>query len=127
MDNMNTTGTDFIATELLRELKTENARKDTQVKRLQLALISVMLAAIIGVLAVVGCFIWYLNQYDFSGSSSVTTDYSTVKQAEGVFAVIDSYGNVVGQDVPPEQLDALMEGVKNGESTTSKSSTDSVS
>lgn len=127
MDNINTTGTDFIATELLRELKTENARKDAQVKRLQLALLSVMLAAIIGVLAVVGCFIWYLNQYDISGSSSVTTDYSTVKQAEGVFAVIDSYGNVVGQDVPPEQLDALMEDVKNGESTTSKSSTDNVS
>ena len=80
---------DFIATELLSELKRENERKDKQVKRLQLALVTVVLTSFVTLLSLVGVFVWYLNQYDFS------SEYSTVQTAEGVYAVIDSEGNVI--------------------------------
>lgn len=101
---------DFIATELLSELKRENERKATQIKRLQVALVAVVLAAFVSILALVGGFIWYLNQYDFS------SEYSTVQTAEGVYAVIDSEGNVIGQDLSTEQLTQLMEELTYGES-----------
>ena len=108
--------TDFVATELLRELKLENERKDIQVKRLQLTLSAIVLTAFVCIIALVGVFIWYLNQYDFSASSTVTNEYSTIQTAEGVYAVIDGEGNVVGQDLSATQLTALMEALDNGQS-----------
>lgn len=48
---------DFVATELLSELKRENERKDKQVKRLQLALVTVVLTAFLTLLSLVGVFI----------------------------------------------------------------------
>ena len=101
---------DFIATELLSELKRENERKDTQVKRLQTALVAIVLSAFLSLLSLVGVFVWYLNQYDFS------SEYSTVQTAEGVYAVIDSAGNVIGQDLSATQLNELMEELTYGES-----------
>ena len=59
---------------------------------------------------------WYLNQYDFSATSTITNEYSTVQTAEGVYAVIDSAGNVIGHDLSAEQLTALMEELAHGES-----------
>lgn len=114
-----TGGQDFIASELLKELKCENARKDAQVKRLQTAILVVVIIALLSVLATIGTFVWYLNQYDFTGESTVTTEYSTVQTAEGVYAIIDSAGNVVGQDLSGEDLNALMEELLNGESDSS--------
>lgn len=108
--------TDFVATELLRELKLENGRKDTQVRRLQATLIAIVMAAFASLLLVVGVFIWYLNQYDFSATSTITNDYSTVQTAEGVYAVIDGEGNVIGQDLSSAQLTALLEELEHGES-----------
>lgn len=107
---------DFVATELLSELKRENERKDTQVKRLQLALVTVVLTAFLTLLSLVGVFIWYLNQYDFS------SEYSTVQTAEGVYAVIDSEGNVIGQDLSTPQLNELLEELTNGTSNSSEDS-----
>lgn len=101
---------DFIATELLSELKRENERKDTQVKRLQVALVAIVLSAFLCLLSLVGVFVWYLHQYDFS------SEYSTVQTAEGVYAVIDSAGNVIGQDLSATQLNELMEELTHGES-----------
>ena len=114
MENTN----DFVATELLRELKSENVRKDAQVKRLQGILLAVILTALFSVLATVGVFIWYLNQYDFSGVTTTTNEYSTVQTAEGVYAVIDSEGNVIGYDLSSEELQTLMETLSYGESDT---------
>lgn len=101
---------DFIATELLSELKRENERKDTQVKRLQITLVAIVLSAFLSLLSLVSVFVWYLNQYDFS------SEYSTVQTAEGVYAVIDSEGNVIGQDLSATQLNELMEELTYGES-----------
>lgn len=114
MENTN----DFVATELLRELKSENVRKDAQVKRLQGILLAVILTALVSVLATVGGFIWYLNQYDFSGVTTTTNEYSTVQTAEGVYAVIDSEGNVIGYDLSSEELQTLMKTLPYGESDT---------
>ena len=61
---------DFIATELLSELKRENERKDSQVKRLQIALVAIVLSAFLSLLSLVSVFVWYLNQYDFSSEYS---------------------------------------------------------
>lgn len=61
MDNISATGTDFIATELLRCLKRENERKDNHIKRLQLTLIILSLSASLCVLVMLGAFIWYVT------------------------------------------------------------------
>lgn len=108
--------TDFIATELLRELKCENERKDAQVKRLQATLLAVVLTAMVSILATIGAFIWYLNQYDFTGATTTTNEYSTVQTAEGVYAVIDSAGNVIGYDLSATEMQTLMEALTYGES-----------
>ena len=97
-------GQDFIVSELLSELKAENARKDNQIRQLV-----TILATFITVLIVVGGFIWYLNQYDFIDEVTTTTS------AEGVYAVVDSDGNIIGQDLTADQIEQLMEGINNGE------------
>lgn len=96
-------GTDFIVSELLAELKTENERKEHQIHRLTRTLISTIVAALIAVMMVVAGFLWYLNQYDF-------TSYET-STAEGVYALIDSEGNVISSDLSPEEVAHIMEGV----------------
>lgn len=61
MDNISATGTDFIATELLRCLKRENERKDNYIKRLQLTLVACIVSSSLCVLALLGACIWYVN------------------------------------------------------------------
>lgn len=57
---------DFIATELLRELKRENERKDTQIKRLNITLCAIVLAVAVSLMTCVGTLTWCVNQIDFS-------------------------------------------------------------
>lgn len=87
---------DFIVSELLSELKEENKRKDAQIKTLHRAIVRIVLAALLAVFLVIGACFLYLNQYDFSSTES----YNIEKSAEGMFAVIDSDGNVIGSDEP---------------------------
>lgn len=106
-------GTDFIVSELLSELKAENNRKDSQIKGLYKTIAAVVVTALITVLLVVAGFLLYLNQYDFSS----TTTESITNSAEGVYAIIDSEGNVIGSDYTAEDIQAFLEGViNNGES-----------
>jgi hypothetical protein len=82
---------DFIATELLSELKAENVRKDGIIKRQQKSFIALAATAFVVILVIIGGFLAYLNQYDFS---------STVTQsAEGTYAIVDSDGNIIAEDV----------------------------
>lgn len=99
---------DFIASELLGELKAENQRKDRQIR----GLYYLLAASFAAMLLIVGGFLWYLNQYDFS---STTSEYTT-QSVNGVYAVVDSEGNVVGQDLTPEEIQHLMEVLANGTS-----------
>lgn len=101
-------GQDFIATELLKELKESNARKDKQIEQMHKNNLKTIIGAFAVVFATIAAFLLYLNQYDFS---------STVTQnAEGVYALVDSEGNTIGHDITPEELEKIMEVINNGES-----------
>lgn len=107
MLNDSTTNTDFIVSELLSELKAENSRKDQQIHRLNKTLIATILAALISIMLVVAGFLWYLNQYDFSA----TTTENITNSAEGVYAIVDSDGNVISSDLTAEEIEAILKGV----------------
>ena len=98
-------GHDFIVSELLSELKAENERKDHQINRLNKTLTITLIAAMLAVLLVVAGFLCYLNQYDFT---STTTETIT---AEGVYTIVDSNGNVIGSDFTAEEIQSFLEGV----------------
>lgn len=90
---------DFIVTALLSELKEENERKS----RIIHALVKVVCGCVVAILLTVGGFLWYLNQYDFSAEE--TTTYTST----GVYSLIDSEGNVIANDLTPEEIEQLME------------------
>lgn len=106
----NGTGQDFIVSELLSELKEGSARKDKQIEGLHRAIVCVVIAALVAVMCVIGGFLWYLNQYDFSSTQTVE------QTAEGVYALIDSEGNTIAWDITPEELEGILEVIANGES-----------
>ena len=110
---MNEHGTDFIVSELLSELKTENDRKDKQIKGMYKVLTAVVSGALVTILLVIAGFLCYLYQYDFSS----TTTESITNSAEGVYAIVDSEGNVIGSDFTAEEIRDFLEGVNaDGES-----------
>lgn len=76
-----------IAMELLGELKTQN-------KRLSIFLITVV---VFWFFTIVG-FVWYLNQYDFTGSIEQT----------GFYTFSDSNGNVISSDIDDEQMKEIL-------------------
>lgn len=82
-------GQDYFATELLHTLK-------IQLKSLVIvAIVLIVLCA-----AIVAGFLWYLNQYDFSSTSTY--------EATGYNALIDSSGNVIASDIPDELIEEIM-------------------
>lgn len=95
--------TDFIATELLRELKEGNARKDAQIMQQHKDFKHTVYGFLIVIFAIVAGFLLYLNQYDFSG----TSEYSY--EATGVYALVDAEGNVIAQDLTPAEIEVIME------------------
>lgn len=108
-----TVGTDFIVSELLSELKTENERKERQIRRLNKTLVITVITSVVAILLVVAGFLWYLNQYDFSATTTETVNNS----AEGVYAIVDSNGNVIGSDFTAEEIQRFLEEMAaNGES-----------
>ena len=112
-----TVGTDFIVSELLSELKSENSRKDNQIRGLHRVIATITAISLCAVLLVVAGFLWYLNQYDFSATETMTE--TVTNTAEGVYAIIDSEGNVISSDLTAEEIQTLMDEVTvdgNGES-----------
>ena len=98
---------DFLATELLHELKLESERKDRQLGNLHKILTGVIIGALCAILMIVGGFIWYLNQYDSEGTTTTTTS------ATDVYTVVDSEGNVIANDLTPEEIQSII-GVLHG-------------
>lgn len=80
---------DYFATELLRTLK-------VQLK----SLVIVITTLIILYAGTVGGFLCYLNQYDFSSTSTY--------EATGYNALIDSSGNIIASDIPDELIEEIM-------------------
>ena len=105
------TGPDFIVSELLAELKAENERKERQIHRLNRTLAVTISMAMVAVLLVVAGFLWYLNQYDFSATETMTETITNTNTAEGVYAIIDSEGNVISSDLTAEEIKTMMEEV----------------
>lgn len=95
-------GQDFIATELLSELRLENDRKSKLIIQKNKTIKFIITLFLIVILSIVGVFIWYLNQYDFTSEQTVS----------GVYALVDSDGNVVAQDITPEEYKKIMEDKK---------------
>lgn len=58
-----------------------------------------VLALVVGWVLTIAAFIFFLLQFNFSSSNEAT----------GVYAMIDSDGNIVAQDVSPEQWDSYIE------------------
>lgn len=94
---------DYLALEMMSELKTTNKRQTTVIK----CLLGIICGSFIAVLLVVAGFLIYLNQYDFSSSESITNT------ASGVYTLVDSSGNVVASDMPAEEI---VEMIINGQS-----------
>lgn len=90
--------TDYIATEMLAEIKQSSKRWFR---------VAIVLA--IAWLITIGGFLWYLNQYDFSSSSTY--------EATGYNALIDSSGNVIASDIPDDIVEEI---ITDGESTSSQ-------
>ena len=103
-------GTDFIVSELLSELKNENSRKESQIKGLYRVIAAIVVGALVTVLLTIAGFLWYLNQYDFSATETITNS------AEGVYAIVDSEGNIISSDLTSEEVANIVGGYINGES-----------
>lgn len=88
---------DFIVSDLLSELKAENERKSKLIK----GLVKVICGSIIAILALVAGFLLYLNQYDYA-------DIDTTN-ATGVYAVVDSSGNVIASDLTSDEINQILE------------------
>lgn len=86
-----------IANELLQEMK-------LAAQRAHKALITVALLWFASVLAIVGGFLIYLYQYDFT---------ATVEQT-GVYTLVDSQGNVLSTDLTPDDIIKIEEILENG-------------
>lgn len=95
---------DFIVSELLSELKASNERKDERLREKDRLLWRVIVTAAALIAAIVAGFLVYLNQYDFSSCVTTTTN------ADGVYAVVDSEGNVITSDLSPDELQKILEG-----------------
>ena len=88
---------DFLASELLSELKAENTRKDLLVRRLCKVVALIISISLVAVSGIVAGFLWYLNQYDFTSEQTVS----------GVYALVDSEGNVVASDFSTEEIQEI--------------------
>ncbi len=57
------------------------------------------------VIIIVGAFVWLWNQYDYSSSI----------EANGVYNLVDSEGNVITSDISPDDVIRILETLDNGE------------
>ena len=106
MDESTIEGCDFIASELLQELKAENQRKSLQINNLHKIIWRTVIVAVIAVLLVVGGMLVYLYQYDFVDTSYEERTYT----ADGFYAIIDSDGNIISRDIPEDVLQEVLNG-----------------
>lgn len=86
-----------VANELLQEMKLAAQRSHK-------ALITVAWLWFASVIAIVGGFLIYLYQYDFT---------ATVEQT-GVYTLMDSQGNVISSDLTPEDIIKIEEILERG-------------
>lgn len=94
---------DFIVTALLTELKSENVHKAKTIRNL----LKIICGCILSILLTIGGFLLYLDQYDYCGESTSTIN------AEGIYTLVDSEGNVIVQDLSLEEIQEVLNGEHN--------------
>ena len=94
-----------IAMEILGELKSQNERLMDVNKKLIHGIYGLII--LVGLL--VGGFLLYLWQYDFSGSI----------EQNGIYTLIDSEGNIISSDITPEEMEDILK-IINGEDKNNK-------
>ena len=99
MQEIDMPGNDFIVSELLSEMKEENNRKSHQIKLLIKVIVTLIVVFTMATGSVIAGFLWYLNQYDFTSQQTIS----------GTYAIVDSDGNVIAQDITPEEYEAFKE------------------
>lgn len=99
------TNSDYLATELLSEIKRSNERW-----------FKIAFAMLLAWLVTIGVFVWYLNQYDFSSTTTETNE------ATGVYAIVDSDGNVIASDLQSADVAQLLKGLNDGNRTKNQNS-----
>lgn len=77
-----------LASEMISELK-------QFISKLYVLIVVIVLASFVTIGGVVGCFIWYLNQYDFY-STETTTEVESISENGGdAHAVLNDEGQVI--------------------------------
>lgn len=76
------------------------ARKDRTIKH-------IVIGWALSAIAIVGLFVFLWLQYDYSSSTSI--------DANGVYNLVDSEGNVLTSDISPEDVIRILETLNNGE------------
>lgn len=82
--------------ELLSDVKSDKKR-----------LWQIVMALIVAYVITVFSFLWYMSQYDYSSSY----------EANGIYALIDSEGNIISSDITSEELKEILEIINNGNNT----------
>lgn len=95
-----TNATDNLATEMLREIKSENKRKSK--------IIYTLIAALI---ATVAGFLIYLSLPVETTTTATTTTTTTTNTADGFYAIVDSEGNTIVSDLTPEEIESIARGM----------------
>lgn len=98
---------DPIATFVLKELSIQNERLEKASLRQEIAnkrQQRVIYSLVIAIIAVVGAFLFYLNQFE--------VEYNV--EQTGVYTFIDSEGNVISADISPDEMTRILE-IINGE------------
>lgn len=84
--------------------------KEDNQKSIAYSLVSLLKKIVFGfiilIISIIGCFLYYINQYD-SGS------YQSV-DATGVYNLVDSDGNVIATDLTAKDIQKMMEIINNG-------------
>lgn len=92
---------DFFASEMLADLKAEKERVYNILEMKEKQQFKDRVISLVIILLVVASFLLYMFQYDY-------VSYET-NEADGMYALIDSEGNVIAADLDQEILDKLME------------------
>lgn len=104
---------DFLATELMGELKEENRRKDEMMQSMHKRFFVERVIYLGAVLFTVLSCLVYLYQYDFF--TEVTT--TTTTTSTGFYSLVDSSGNTIAANLSEEAIESIMEGFGYGEIT----------
>lgn len=103
MEDGNLAKEESLTMELLRELKEQNRSSDEKYKNIVKVLITVIILWALSLCGIIGGFIWYLNQYDFSSYEVNSQDGGTANYIGDGIGCIANDGGVIDGIRPSEE------------------------